>query len=269
MTVVTTEQSPCSASSPAAGRPPSTRAYCRKHAFARFSPNVSPGTQVQGCSPSSRHVSYDLHRSLAVERSVGRYYDPQTGQFLSVGPAVDNTGQPYSYANDDPINENDPLGLGCGAFGFVCNHWRGIVTGVGLVAGVAAAATGVGAIVEVAGGSAVLGLGLGLGSIGAGALATGIDAGPCLNGGDTPACIGFGFGLGGPLLGGVGTGGSALVLLGVIGDESLGAAVLGGVGAFGLNLGLAGTAVDIANALIPAWASGTPSGGSSEQCGSR
>ena len=40
-----------------------------------------------------------------------RYYDPATAQFLSVDPAVSLTQAPYSYANDDPVNEDDPLGL--------------------------------------------------------------------------------------------------------------------------------------------------------------
>ena len=44
-----------------------------------------------------------------------RYYDPTTGQFLSVDPLNALTQQPYSYANDNPINETDPLGL-CGGF---------------------------------------------------------------------------------------------------------------------------------------------------------
>jgi RHS repeat-associated protein len=52
---------------------------------------------------------------------VHRYYDPTTGQFLSVDPAVSLTQAPYSYANDDPVNEDDPLGLGCGIFAVVCN----------------------------------------------------------------------------------------------------------------------------------------------------
>jgi RHS repeat-associated protein len=43
---------------------------------------------------------------------VNRYYDPETGQFLSVDPAVTETGQPYGYANEDPLNGVDPLGLG-------------------------------------------------------------------------------------------------------------------------------------------------------------
>lgn len=42
-----------------------------------------------------------------------RWYDPSTGQFLSVDPLVAQTQQPYQYGGDDPINETDPTGL-CG-----------------------------------------------------------------------------------------------------------------------------------------------------------
>jgi hypothetical protein len=46
--------------------------------------------------------------------SFRRYYDPQTGQFISVDPLVDQTEQPYAYVNGDPVDAIDPLGLGCG-----------------------------------------------------------------------------------------------------------------------------------------------------------
>ena len=46
-----------------------------------------------------------------------RWYDPATGQFLSVDPLVALTGQPYSYAGNDPVNGGDPLGL------FYVNQW--------------------------------------------------------------------------------------------------------------------------------------------------
>lgn len=42
---------------------------------------------------------------------IGRYYDPETGQFLSVDPLVAETGQSYVYTGDDPVNGVDPLGL--------------------------------------------------------------------------------------------------------------------------------------------------------------
>jgi hypothetical protein len=45
--------------------------------------------------------------------SVRRYYDPATGQFLNVDPAVDETEAPYAYVDGDPVDNTDPLGLGC------------------------------------------------------------------------------------------------------------------------------------------------------------
>jgi len=41
-----------------------------------------------------------------------REYDPSTAQFLSVDPLVASTHAPYSYAEDNPLNEADPTGLG-------------------------------------------------------------------------------------------------------------------------------------------------------------
>jgi RHS repeat-associated protein len=39
-----------------------------------------------------------------------RYYDPSTGQFLTVDPLVGETQQPYSYTAGDPVNATDPSG---------------------------------------------------------------------------------------------------------------------------------------------------------------
>jgi hypothetical protein len=51
---------------------------------------------------------------------VDRYYDPATDQFLSVDPLVAETGQPYAFTGDDPVNATDSLGnvFGPGAFNF-------------------------------------------------------------------------------------------------------------------------------------------------------
>jgi RHS repeat-associated protein len=40
-----------------------------------------------------------------------RWYDPATGQFLSVDPLDGLTQAPFNYAGDDPVNEGDPDGL--------------------------------------------------------------------------------------------------------------------------------------------------------------
>jgi len=40
-----------------------------------------------------------------------RDYDPTTGQFLAVDPASSQTHQPYAYANNNPLQLTDPLGL--------------------------------------------------------------------------------------------------------------------------------------------------------------
>jgi hypothetical protein len=42
---------------------------------------------------------------------VARWYDPGTGQFMSADPDVAETGVPYAYAGDDPVNASDPTGL--------------------------------------------------------------------------------------------------------------------------------------------------------------
>lgn len=42
---------------------------------------------------------------------INRYYDPTTGQFISVDPIDSLTAKPYAYADGNPINNNDPLGL--------------------------------------------------------------------------------------------------------------------------------------------------------------
>lgn len=44
-----------------------------------------------------------------------RYYDPTTASFLTRDPIEDLTGQPYQYADGDPMDETDPTGLFWGA----------------------------------------------------------------------------------------------------------------------------------------------------------
>jgi RHS repeat-associated protein len=43
-----------------------------------------------------------------------RVYDPATAQFLTVDPLVGETGAPYNYVGDNPINGGDPTRRSCG-----------------------------------------------------------------------------------------------------------------------------------------------------------
>ena len=54
---------------------------------------------------------------------VHRYYDPSTGQFLSVDPLVDQTGTPYAYTGGDPVNLEDPGGMGVFSWLLSCVAW--------------------------------------------------------------------------------------------------------------------------------------------------
>jgi hypothetical protein len=50
------------------------------------------------------------HRD-ALCTALARYYDPSTGQFLTVDPAVANTLSPYGYVAGNPLNSSDASGL--------------------------------------------------------------------------------------------------------------------------------------------------------------
>jgi RHS repeat-associated protein len=63
---------------------------------------------------------------------LNRYYDPSTGQFISVDPQLDQTQAPYSYANDDPVKESDPTGQSADLF---ANFGGTVVSGGGSAGG--------------------------------------------------------------------------------------------------------------------------------------
>ncbi|HZE17254.1 MAG TPA: RHS repeat-associated core domain-containing protein, partial [Mycobacterium sp.] len=101
---------------------------------------------------------------------------------------------------------------------FVRQHKKAFEVGAGIVLGVAAAATGVGAIVEAAAGSAALGATLGAASSVAGAAAAALDNGACTHG-DAAACFGRDFGFVGVGLGLLATGSAGAASLGLISSE--------------------------------------------------
>jgi RHS repeat-associated protein len=47
---------------------------------------------------------------------ITRYYDPMSGQFMSIDPMVQQTQEPYQYADDDPANRTDPSGRNYGPY---------------------------------------------------------------------------------------------------------------------------------------------------------
>jgi len=68
-------------------------------------PTITSGTSV---APFGFQGSYSDPTGLLY--LINRYYDPSTDQFLSIDPLLDQTGQPYVFTNDSPLNATDPLG---------------------------------------------------------------------------------------------------------------------------------------------------------------
>ncbi len=140
-----------------------------------------------------------------------RTYDPTTAQFMSVDPINELTRQPYTYALDNPLNLIDPTGL-CGFLEVTCyveegakEVAKGVVAGAewvgehpeeaaGIGLGVVSAATGVGAIADVAALSDIGITPVVLGGVSGitGATGAALDAQKCFDTGDTASCIGFG-----------------------------------------------------------------------------
>lgn len=94
-----------------------------------------------------------------------RFYDPSLGRFISRDPLEHLTGQPYQYANNNPISYVDPLGLcsvGPVRIGFLSNQdnscrGAGVTRAVGQAVGSAASTIGdgVGTAASTAGGAIV------------------------------------------------------------------------------------------------------------------
>jgi hypothetical protein len=96
--------------------------YCEKHASARFRPLEPADRHPVRRLRTSVPVDYERIIANASDGSVARYYDPTTGQFLSLDPDVEETMAPFTYAADDPVNLTDPLGLNdCGVLSVVCD----------------------------------------------------------------------------------------------------------------------------------------------------
>jgi RHS repeat-associated protein len=60
---------------------------------------------------------------------VNRYYDPITGQFVSLDPEVSSTQDPYQYADDAPMSNFDPTGLSAYCIDRNTEHYSGDLYG--------------------------------------------------------------------------------------------------------------------------------------------
>ena len=68
---------------------------------------LSSGTKV---TPFGFQGSYTDSTGLIY--LVNRYYDSVTDEFMSIDPEIAITNQPYVFTNDNPLNLEDPVGLG-------------------------------------------------------------------------------------------------------------------------------------------------------------
>ena len=82
----------------------------------RSSAEVTGPTAAAGCGSSSQRLCATKVRNHARAVCVARWYDPATGQFLSVDPLDGLTQAPFNYAIDNPVNVADPSGRGLECF---------------------------------------------------------------------------------------------------------------------------------------------------------
>src|SRR5579863_5190339 len=75
-----------------------------------------PTRSCDGRRLSSPRPAAPSHTATTPAASVARWYEPSTGTFTMVA----ETGQPYAYAGDDPVNQSDPSGECISLFNIIC-----------------------------------------------------------------------------------------------------------------------------------------------------
>jgi len=95
--------------------------------------SLSAGTRV---TPFGFQGSYTDPTGLIY--LINRFYDPVTDQFLSVDSMVGQSGLPYVFTNDNPLNATDPVGALTasvdGGAGFTMNTFTNILPSPGIYA---------------------------------------------------------------------------------------------------------------------------------------
>ncbi len=86
----------------------STGTVTGKCSYAAYGTPTCEGTATTPLGFDGEYTSLDT--GLIYMRA--RTYDPATAQFLSVDPLAKLTRAPYNFAEDNPLNESDPTGLG-------------------------------------------------------------------------------------------------------------------------------------------------------------
>ncbi len=85
----------------------STGTVTGKCTYSAYGAPTCEGTATTPLGYDGQYTSSDT--GLIYMRA--RVYDPSTAQFLSVDPLKAVSGEPYSYAGDNPLNYGDPTGL--------------------------------------------------------------------------------------------------------------------------------------------------------------
>ena len=81
-------------------------------------PSTQPSPTCIADSIAANHFLYDgqyLDTVSGLYYLRARWYDPATGEFISVDALVGITDQPYQYVGSDPVNLTDPTELACWA----------------------------------------------------------------------------------------------------------------------------------------------------------
>src|SRR5271154_238667 len=89
---------------------PPHRLHRHRHRQMSYSAYGTPTCEGSATTPLGYDAQYTSSDTGLIYLRA-RVYDPSTAQFLTHDPLEAITGEPYSYAGDNPVNYSDPTGL--------------------------------------------------------------------------------------------------------------------------------------------------------------